>query len=90
MLDKCRTLGYNKNTENEQMFGGGKLMNLQGTLLTIFEMALVAFAIWAVFHEDRFIAFEERIVARFRRRNFKVIEGNNVTKSYYPVNDRRA
>ena len=69
---------------------GGKLMNLQGTLLTIFEMALVAFAIWAVFHEDRFIAFEERIAARFRRRRFKVIQGNNVRKSYYPVNDRRA
>ena len=65
-------------------------MNLQGTLLTIFEIAMVIFAIWAVFHEDRFIAFEERIVARFRRRSFKVIEGNNVRKSYYPVNDRRA
>ena len=81
---------YNKITEIEQMFGGGKTMNLQGTLLTIFEIAMVIFAIWAVFHEDRFIAFEERIVARFRRRSFKVIEGNNVRKSYYPVNDRRA
>lgn len=90
MLDKCRILDYNKNAENEQMFGGGKTMNLGSTLLTIFEMALVAFVIWSVFHEDRFIAFEERIVARFRRRSFKVIEGNSVRKSYYPVNDRRA
>lgn len=65
-------------------------MNLQGTLLTIFEMALVAFTVWAVFHEDRFIAFEERIAAGLRRRRFKVIEGNNVGKSYYPVNDRHA
>lgn len=60
-------------------------MNLQGTLLTIFEIAMVIFAIWAVFHEDRFIAFEERFAARFRRRKFKVIRGNaRVSKSYYP------
>ncbi len=65
-------------------------MNFTSSLLTIFEIAMVAFVIWAVFHEDRFIAFEERIVARFRRRRFKVIEGNNIRKSYYPVNDRRA
>ena len=59
-------------------------MNFTGTLLTIFEIALVAFVIWAVFHEDRFIAFEERVVAHFRRRRFKVIKGNQVCKSYYP------
>lgn len=63
-------------------------MNLQGTLLTIFEIAMVSFAIWAVFHEDRFIIFEERIVAHFRRRRFKVVEGNRVNKSYYPANNR--
>lgn len=63
-------------------------MNLQGTLLTIFEIALVAFAIWAVFHEDRFIAFEERVASRIRRRRLKVISGNSVGKSYYPVNNR--
>lgn len=65
-----------------------KFMNLTGTLLTIFEIALVAFVIWAVFHEDRFIAFEDRIVAHFRRRKLKVIEGNNVAKSYYPQKHR--
>ena len=65
-----------------------KFMNLTGTLLTIFEIALVAFVIWAVFHEDRFIAFEDRIVAHFRRRKLKVIKGNNVAKSYYPQKHR--
>ena len=63
-------------------------MNLQGALLTVFEAALVAFAVWAVFHEDRFIAFEERVVAHFRRRRFKVITGSNVCKSYYPEKHR--
>lgn len=63
-------------------------MNLTGTLLTIFEIAIVAFVIWAVFHEDRFVAFEERIGAHFRRRRFKVIKGNSVCKSYYPEKHR--
>lgn len=89
MLDKCRKRDYNKNTENEQMFGGGKIMNFSGTLLTIFEIALVAFVIWAVFHEDRFIAFEEKIVAHLRRRRFKVLRGDSkVCKSYYPEKHR--
>ena len=72
------------------MFGGGKTMNFTSTLLTIFEIAMTAFVIWAVFHEDLFVEFEERVVAHFRRRRFKVIKGNNVAKSYYPVNNRRA
>ena len=63
-------------------------MNFSSTLFTIFEMALAALAIWAVFHEDRFIVFEEKLAARFRRRKFKVLEGNSVNKSYYPVNNR--
>ena len=65
-------------------------MNFISSLLTIFELAMVSFVIWAVFHEDVFVAFEERIVARFRRSKFKVIKGNCVSKSYYPVNDRHA
>lgn len=88
MLDKCRHVDYNKITENEQMFGGGKIMNFSSTLLTIFEIALVAFTIWAVFHEDKFIKFEEKIAAQFHRRSFKVIEGNSVAKSYYPEKHR--
>ncbi len=60
-------------------------MSLFGTLLTIFEVALVVGVIWAVFHEDAFVNFEERVIARLRRRRFKVIDGgSNVAKSYYP------
>ena len=66
------------------MFGGGKNMNLSSSLLTIFEIALVCFAIWALFNEDKFISFEEKFMAHFRRRKFKVIKGNNVCKTYYP------
>ena len=42
---------------------------------TLFEIVLVAFALWAVFHEDLFIAFEERIASAFKRRRLKVVEG---------------
>ena len=72
------------------MFGGGKTMDFTSALLTIFEIAMVTFVIWGVFHEDRFVAFEERLAARFRRRRIKIIKGSNVRKSYYPVSDRRA
>ena len=64
-------------------------MNLKDILITLFEIALVVFTIWAVFHEDLFIEFEDRIVARFRRRKFKVVRGGStVCKSYYPEKHR--
>ena len=66
-----------------------KTMNLQGTLLTIFEIVMAAFVIWAVFNEKRFIEFEDRVVTRFRRRRFKVLQGGSkVSKSYYPEKHR--
>ena len=51
------------------------IMSFRDVLLTVFEVALVTFTIWAVFHEDRFIAFEDRIKAKLRRSRFRVIEG---------------
>ena len=63
-------------------------MEFTTTLRIILETAVMVFVIWAVFHEDRFIAFEDRIVAHFRRRKLKVIKGNNVAKSYYPQKHR--
>lgn len=63
-------------------------MSLSGSILTIFEMALVAFAVWSVFNENRFIAFEERIFAKIRRNRLKVIKGNAICKSYYPEKHR--
>ena len=65
--------GYNKNTDTEQMFGGGILMTVSIFLKTLFEVALVAFALWALFNEDKFIAFEEKIKAKLRRRRLRVV-----------------
>ena len=56
-------------------------------LRTIFEIALIVFTLWAVYHEDRFAALERRLFARFRRRKFRVINGN-CYKSSYPIHNR--
>lgn len=63
-------------------------MNFKDSLITIFEIAMVIFAIWSVFHEDLFIKFEEKIIAGFRRKKFRVIRGNNVCKTCYPEKHR--
>ena len=44
-------------------------------LKTLFEFLLVGFAIWALFNEDRFIAFEEKLFSAIRRRRLKVRQG---------------
>ena len=41
---------------------------------TLFEIILVAFVFWAIFNEDKFIRFEKRIAAFFRRRKLKVVK----------------
>ena len=49
-------------------------MSFAQIIRTIFEIVLIAVTLWAIFHEDTFVAFEERIVAAFRRKRFKVID----------------
>ncbi|MBR4910211.1 MAG: hypothetical protein IKZ47_02675 [Clostridia bacterium] len=53
-------------------------MNFSQILSTLFETALVVFAVWAVFHEDIFIAFEKRVAAYFKRRRLKLVKGVSV------------
>ncbi|MCQ2455043.1 MAG: hypothetical protein MJ090_02720 [Clostridia bacterium] len=52
-------------------------------LSTVFEFLLVSFTVWAVFHEDRFIAFEEKIMADLRRKKLKVVKENSVHNSAF-------
>ena len=42
-------------------------------LRRIFEIVLVTFVIWGLFHEDLFAAFEHRLICAFRRRKLKVV-----------------
>ena len=51
-------------------------MTFTFALQTIFELILVVAVFWAVFHEDRLISFEKRIIATIRRRRLKVVKCN--------------
>lgn len=46
-------------------------------ILSVFETLVVAFTIWGLFNEDKFVSFEEKLFAKikFRKRKFKVIHG---------------
>ena len=50
-------------------------MNFGDIIKSVLELAAISFTVWGLFHEDRFIAFEDRIAAYFRRRGFKVLRG---------------
>ncbi len=49
-------------------------MTFLDILSTGFEFFLVAIVIFGIFNEDRLVAFERKIIAHFRRKNFKVIK----------------
>ena len=51
-------------------------MTFTFALQTIFELILVVAVFWAIFHEDRLISFEKRIIATIRRRRLKVVKCN--------------
>ncbi len=56
-------------------------MNFSQIIRTLFEIGLAVLVIWSVFHEDIFIAIEERIVSYFKRKRLKVVSGSTY-KSY--------
>lgn len=62
-------------------------MGFSGVLLSIFEAVLVGFTLWALFHEDFFVCLEDKIIARFRRRGFKLIKGSNSAERVYFENN---
>ena len=43
-------------------------MSFSQVLSTVFEVLLVSFTIWAVFHENLFIRFEEKVACKLKRR----------------------
>lgn len=48
-------------------------MSLVDVLKSVLEIALVSFTIWSLFHEDRYIAFEERLLCKIRRNRLKSV-----------------
>ena len=63
-------------------------MNFGTIIKTIFEIALIAFTLWAVFHEDKFAAFEQKIISNIRRRKLRVVIGNNYNRTNTPIRER--
>lgn len=63
-------------------------MNSADVLRSLFEVILVAFTIWALFHEDRFIAFEDKLFSRIRRKNLKVLNSTNSSIIRYPADNK--
>ncbi len=60
----------------------------QGMILkTVLEFGLIVFTLWALLHEDKFAAVEQRLFAYLRRRKFKVVRGRNFEQTY-PVRNR--
>ena len=55
-------------------------MTFVDILRTLFEIGMVALIVWCIFHEDRLVAFEEKVIARFRRELLQVVEGQNAKK----------
>lgn len=53
-------------------------MTFSQTLITIFEIIMVIAVIWCIFHEDRLVAFEEKLLSRFRRKRLRVVKTEKI------------
>ncbi|MEE0946782.1 MAG: hypothetical protein U0M42_08175 [Acutalibacteraceae bacterium] len=56
---------------------------MNSILISVFEIVMVCFTIWCLFHEKALVEFEKRIARNIRRRRFKVIKGSKGVKKYY-------
>jgi len=55
-------------------------MTFIDVLRTLFEIAMVVGLVWCIFHEDRLVAFEERVLASFRRKRLRVVKQNRAKR----------
>ena len=44
-------------------------------IISVLEVLAVGFTVWALFNEQRFVEFEDRVKVYLRRKGFKVIKG---------------
>ncbi len=52
-------------------------MSASDIIRTAFEIVLTGFTFWAIFNEDKLIAFEENAVCFIRRKKLKLIKGGH-------------
>lgn len=43
-------------------------------LITLLELAGVIALVWCIFHEDRLVAFEEKLFAAIRRKRLRIVK----------------
>lgn len=54
-------------------------MTFMMIIRTLLEIIMVFAVIWAIFHEDRLAAFEQRLLCRFRRKRLRVVKNYDHT-----------
>ena len=55
-------------------------MTFVDVLRTLFEIFAVVALVWCIFHEDRLVAFEEKFIARIRRKRLRVLRNDNAKR----------
>lgn len=50
-------------------------MSIGDIIRSVLELATILFVIYGLFHEDKFVAFEEKLFARIWRSRFKIVKG---------------
>ena len=56
-------------------------MSLGNFIITLLEIAGVIALVWCIFHEDRLVAFEEKVFAAIRRKRLRVVKAKS-TRSF--------
>lgn len=52
-------------------------------IISVLEIIMVAFTVWCLFNESKLVAFEKRIMRKFRHNKLKVIKGGKNANKYY-------
>lgn len=55
---------------------------MNAVIISILEVLVVGFTVWALFHEERLADFEDRFFARLRRSRLKVVKGSRSVKKH--------
>ena len=55
---------------------------MNAVIISILEVLVVGFTVWALFHEERLADFEDRFFARLRRSRLKVVRGSRSVKKH--------
>ena len=55
-------------------------MTFSQTLITIFEIIMVVAVFWCIFHEDRLINFEEKLLSGLRRKRLRITKAKSPTQ----------